>query len=309
MSGGARLRSLIEASEPLLLPGAGDALTARILQDTGFPAIYATGAGIANLHYAWPDLGLLDMSEVVSEATRIADAVDVPVVVDADTGYGGPLNVARTVREIERAGAAGIQIEDQMSPKRCGHFTGTEVVDQTELVARMRTAVRSRTDDSTVIVGRTDATASLGIDEAIQRGQMLADCGADVVFVEAPREVDELARIPAEIDCRTLVNVVEGSRTPQLSLPEYAAMGFAVVLYANTALRLAAEAVRTGAAELWRQGDSRTRSSRVLAWEERQRIVRTDEHQNFVAQLEAAEVWKGPSGPSTMRRHTRHEVC
>lgn len=296
MNGGARLRSLITGPEPLLLPGAADALTARILQDTGFQAVYATGAGIANLHFAWPDLGLLGMSEVVAEATRIADAVDVPVVVDADTGYGGPLNVARTVRELERAGAAGIQIEDQVSPKRCGHFTGTEVVDQEELKARLRTAVRARSDDATVIVGRTDATASRGIDEAIQRGQLLADCGADVVFVEAPREVDELARIPGEIDRPTLINVVEGGRTPQLSLREYADMGFAVVLYANTALRLAAEAVRTGVAELWRQGDSRTIASRVLSWEERQRLVRTGEHQNLAAQLEAAEVGNGPAG-------------
>ena len=296
MSAGARLRSLIGGPEPLLLPGAADALTARILEDTGFGAVYATGAGIANLHFGWPDLGLLSMSEVVTEVARIADAVDVPVLADADTGYGGPLNVARTVRQLERAGVAGIQIEDQVSPKRCGHFTGAAVVDETEMVGRMRAAVRSRTDDSTVFVGRTDATAIFGIDEAIRRGRMLADSGADVVFVEAPRDTDELARIPAEIEAPTLVNVVEGGRTPQLSFEEYAAMGFAVILYANTALRLAAAAVRAGAAELRQQGDSRSLTPRILPWEERQRLVRTDEHQIFAAELEAEEVRKGPFG-------------
>ncbi|MGH3358544.1 MAG: isocitrate lyase/PEP mutase family protein [Nocardioidaceae bacterium] len=279
------LRTAI-ADLPLLLPGAADALTARILEDTGFAAVYATGAGFANAAYAWPDLGLLGMSEVVEHAGAMAAAVDIPVVVDADTGYGGPLNVARTVRALERHGVAGVQIEDQVSPKRCGHFAGTEVVDEAELVGRITAAVRARENSGTVVIGRTDATATLGLDTAIARGRMLADAGADVVFVEAPRTVDDLARIPAEIDAPTLVNVVEGGATPQLPLQEYADMGFSVVLYANTAMRLAAQAVRTGAAVLRRDGDSLRLADRILPWEERQRLVRRDEHEELAAQLE-----------------------
>lgn len=291
------LRAALEDG-PLLLPGAPDALTARILEDTGFSAVYATGAGLANAAYGWPDLGLLGMSEVVDHAGRIADAVEVPVVVDADTGYGGPLNVARTVRALERHGAAGIQIEDQVSPKRCGHFAGTEVVDEAEMTGRITAAARARTNPETVLVGRTDATGSLGLDAAIARGRLLAQAGADVVFVEAPRTVDALARIPAEIDAPTLVNVVEGGATPQLPLREYADLGFAVVLYANTAMRLAAEAVRRGAAGLLRDGDSMGLSGHILPWEERQRLVRRDQHEALAEALqrEPGET-ASPGGP------------
>ena len=296
MSGSALRAALGDG--PLLLPGAPDALTARILEDTGFRAVYATGAGLANAAYGWPDLGLLGMSEVVEHAGRIADAVDVPVVVDADTGYGGPLNVARTVRALERHGASGIQIEDQVSPKRCGHFAGTEVVDEDELTGRITAAARARRDPDTVLIGRTDATGSLGLDAAIARGRLLAQAGADVVFVEAPRTVDDLARIPAEIDAPTLVNVVEGGATPQLPLHEYADLGFAVVLYANTAMRLAAEAVRRGAVRLLRDGDSLGLADRILPWDERQRLVRRDEYEALAARLQREPGETGsPGGP------------
>lgn len=294
MTGSALRASL--GNGPLLLPGASDALTARILEDIGFAAVYATGAGLANSAYGWPDLGMLGMSEVVEHAGRIADAVDVPVVVDADTGYGGPLNVARTVRELERHGVAGIQIEDQVSPKRCGHFAGTEVVDETEMVGRITAAARARRNPETVLIGRTDATGSLGLDTAIARGRLLAGAGADVVFVEAPRTVGDLARIPAEIDAPTLVNVVEGGATPQLPLQEYADLGFAVVLYANTAMRLAAEAVRQGARRLLRDGDSTSLTDRILPWDERQRLVRRDEHQALAERLQSGDD-ASPGGP------------
>lgn len=294
MTGSALRASL--GNGPLLLPGASDALTARILEDTGFAAVYATGAGLANSAYGWPDLGMLGMSEVVGHAGRIADAVDVPVVVDADTGYGGPLNVARTVRELERHGVAGIQIEDQVSPKRCGHFAGTEVVDETEMVGRITAAARARRNPETVLIGRTDAIGSLGLDTAIARGRLLAGAGADVVFVEAPRTVGDLARIPAEIDAPTLVNVVEGGATPQLPLQEYADLGFAVVLYANTAMRLAAEAVRQGARRLLRDGDSTSLTDRILPWDERQRLVRRDEHQALAERLQSGDD-ASPGGP------------
>jgi 2-methylisocitrate lyase-like PEP mutase family enzyme len=285
---GDMLRTAVTDRPLLVLPGAADPLTARVLADTGFGAVYATGAGIANVAYAWPDLGLLGMSEVVAQVGRIAEAAEVPVLADADTGYGGPLNVARTVRELERAGVAGIQIEDQVSPKRCGHFAGTQVVDEAEMLARIRTALAARRDSSTLVVGRTDATATLGLDAAIRRGRLLAAAGVDLVFVEAPTRVEDLARIPAEIDAPTLVNVVEGGRTPQLPAADYEAMGFAVALYANTAMRLALQAVRAGAAELLRTGDTLGLTEAILPWEERQRLVRTAEFDQLAADLQTA---------------------
>lgn len=300
MTPGSTLRAALQPG-PLLLPGAADALTARILEDSGFPAIYATGAGIANVHYAWPDLGLLGMSEMVEHVARVVRAVDVPVLVDADTGYGGPLNVARTVRELEWAGAAGVQIEDQVSPKRCGHFSGTEVVDEEEMLGRVRAALLARQDASTVVVARTDATATLGIEAAIHRGRLLADAGADLVFVEAPTTIEDLARIPGEVQAPTVVNVVEGGRTPQLGLDDYGEMGFAVVLYANTAMRLAAQAVRAGALELRRTGDTRHLNDRILPWEERQRLVRRDEHEELAARLHAVGTPSGPSGSADVQ--------
>lgn len=291
MTPGTRLRDALSGGELLLLPGAYDGLSARILADNGFDAVYATGAGMVNAGWAWPDVGLLGMSEVVDAARRVVGgAGDVPVLVDADTGYGGPLNVARTVRELELAGAAGVQIEDQVAPKRCGHFAGTEVVDEAEMLGRVRAALNARQDPATVVVARTDATATLGLDEAIRRGRLLAEAGADVVFVEAPRTVEELARIPAEVPAPTLVNVVEGGRTPTFPAAEYARMGFAVALYANTALRLAAQAVQAGTRVLRRDGGSEALGDQVLPWDERQRLVRRNEHDELAARLQTAGV-------------------
>ena len=301
MSAGKTLRNALMLEAPLLLPGAADALTARILQQAGFAAVYASGAGLANSSYAWPDLGLLGMSEVVDHVGRICQAVDVPVIADADTGFGGALNVARTVRALEDAGAAGVQIEDQVSPKRCGHFAGVAVVDDEEMLRRVRAALRSRQDPDTVVVGRTDAVATLGLDAAIRRARMLAEAGVDVVFVEAPTALQALARIPLEVPAPTLVNVVEGGRTPQLPLAAYAEMGFAVVLYANTAMRLAAHAVRQGAMELRRHGDSSGLTDRLLSWDDRQQLVRRDEYEEFAARLETADTTSGPLGSADVQ--------
>ncbi len=298
MSPGARLRALVSAPDVLVLPGATSALTARVLEQTGFPAVYATGAGIVNDSRALPDLGLLGMSEVAEHVRWISEAVGVPVLADADTGFGGPLNVARTVREFERAGAAGIQIEDQQAPKRCGHFDGRSVVDETEMVGRVRAALAARDDSSTVVVARTDAAGVLGFEEALRRGRLLADAGADIVFVESPSTVEELERIPKEVGAPTLVNVVEGGRTPQLSAAEYQDMGFAVALFANTAMRLAVHAVRRGMAELQRTGSSAGLAASMVSWEDRQSLVRTQAHDDLAAQLVAArgDTVGGPPG-------------
>lgn len=303
MTPGARLRACIEAPDLLVLPGATSALTARVLEEVGFPAVYATGAGIANDSRAWPDLGLLAMTEVVDPVRWMCEAVTVPVLVDADTGFGGPLNVARTVRELERAGAAGVQIEDQVMPKRCGHFDGRSVVDRDEMLARLRAARAARSDASTVVVGRTDAAGVLGFEEALRRAQLLADAGADLVFLESPTTVEQLERIPKEVSAPTLVNVVEGGRTPQLSAVEHQDMGFAVALYANTALRLAVRAVREGMAELRATGTSAGLATRLLTWDDRQALVRTAAHEDLAAQLVTTPgpPVGGPSGPPSER--------
>lgn len=272
-----RLRDLLARDRALLLPGAADAIVARLAEEVGFEACYLTGAGVANAQLGIADVGLVSQAEVVEQARRISAAVELPVVVDADTGYGNPLNVMRTVAELERAGVAAIQIEDQVTPKRCGHFAGKEVVPMSEMVAKIRAAREARYDPGLVLIARTDALQALGIDEAIARGRAYRDAGADVIFVEAPESIEELRRIPLEIPgVPHVVNVVEGGITPVLPRHEYEEMGFRVILYANLALRAAAFAVRGAFEHLLGEGDSRALYDRILDWSERQDLVRID---------------------------------
>lgn len=269
----------------LLLPGAPNALSARILQDVGFEAVYATGAGIANSAFGFPDVGLVTMSETVSEAARIVRAVDLPVVADADTGYGGPLNVMRTVQELERVGVAAIQLEDQVSPKRCGHFAGKSVVDPEEMCTRIGAAIEARRNPDLVIIARTDAAAEDGIDAAIARANQYLAAGADVAFVEAPRSEDELSRIPREVRGPVLANMVEGGLTPVHSASELQAMGYRIGLFANTALRLAMRAVAEGMHRLRTTGTSDGLLDRLLTWERRQQLVGLERFQALEDQL------------------------
>jgi carboxyvinyl-carboxyphosphonate phosphorylmutase len=279
MTPAARLRGRLAKPEIVIVPGAVDALVARLVQEAGFPAVYLTGAGLANAQFGLPDLGLIGLSEVAAHTARIAEAVNLPVIVDADTGYGNALNVRRTVRELERAGAAAIQIEDQVSPKRCGHFAGKEVIPLREMVQKIRAAVEARRDPATVIIGRTDALAVEGIDGAVARARAYHAAGADVIFVEAPLDRDQLARLPKEIDAPLLVNQVEGGKTPLLPARELEAMGFRIALYANTALRVALFAVREALAVLAADGGSERLLDRMLDWEERQRLAGLEEWQ------------------------------
>jgi methylisocitrate lyase len=272
------LRARLAQPGILVLPGCADALTARMVQEAGFEAVYVTGAGFANAALGIPDLGLTTMTEVVSQAQRVADAVEIPVVVDADTGYGGALNVVRTVRELERAGAAAIQLEDQVSPKRCGHFEGTEVVEVEEMLVRIEAAKHARRDPDLVLIARTDARACEGYDQAVARARAYHAAGADLIFVEAPRTVDELRALPKDVRAPLLVNVVEGGKTPQLTAAEYEEMGFKVALFANTALRAAAKAVQDAMAALKREGSSASILDRLVPWPERQRLVDLDSY-------------------------------
>jgi 2-methylisocitrate lyase-like PEP mutase family enzyme len=286
----ARLRTRLDGGQaPLLLLGVVDALTARIAAEAGFEALYATGAGIANAQLGVPDIGLLSSTEMLAQVERIVAAVNVAVVADIDTGYGNALNAARAVRAFERAGVAGIQIEDQVSPKQCGHFDGTQVVPASEFVGKLAAVLDARTDARMIVIARTDAIASLGVDAAIERARAYAQAGADVVFVEAPPDVDTLRRLPAEIDAPLLVNVVEGGRTPELSVTELGELGYRIVLFANTALRLAAHAVGDGLAVLRREGSSRALADRLLSWDERQRLVGLDEYRALAQRYAAVE--------------------
>lgn len=273
-----RLREQIANEKALLTPGVPDAITALLVARAGFEACYLSGAGIANAQFGIADVGLVSQAEVVEQARRVCLAVDLPVIADADTGYGNPLNVMRTIAELERAGVAAIQLEDQVTPKRCGHFSGKEVIPLPEMIAKIHAARDAASDPNLMLIARTDAIQVLGFDEAIVRGRAYRDAGADVVFVEAPRTLDELRRIPQEIPgVPHLVNVVEGGTTPVLSKREYEKLGFRVVLYANLALRASVFAVRNALDHLRREGDSLGLTDRILEWSARQELVHLDE--------------------------------
>jgi 2-methylisocitrate lyase-like PEP mutase family enzyme len=274
---GARLRALLARPEPLVLPGCADALTARIAVAAGFEAVYATGAGIANAQLGRPDVGLTTMTEVADQVARMCDAVDVPVVADIDTGFGNAINARRTVSTFERAGVAAVQIEDQVFPKRCGHFAGKDVIPVGEMRGKLRAALDARADPSLVVIARTDALAVDGVDAAVERANVYADEGADVVFVEAPPTLEVLAALPGRVRAPLLANMVEGGRTPVLSAAELGALGYRIVLFANTALRVGAAAVRDALVELRSTGDVRPLVGRMLSWDDRQALVGLDE--------------------------------
>ncbi|MBP2367952.1 isocitrate lyase/PEP mutase family protein [Pseudonocardia parietis] len=228
----ARLRALLDAGEPVLAPGAYDALSARLVERAGFDAVYMTGFGTTAGLLGRPDVGLLSGTEMAANAGRLADAVDLPLIADADTGYGNPINVIRTVRDYERAGVAALHLEDQVMPKRCGHLAGKQVVPVGDMTAKIRAAVDARTDPDLLIIARTDAAAVDGLDAAIDRARRFADAGADLLFVEAPTSEADIERVAQELSGHRLVfNWAEGGRTPALSRDRLAELGFALVLF------------------------------------------------------------------------------
>lgn len=257
----------------MLVPGVTSALFARLAQQAGMEAVFITGAGVANTSLGVPDLGMATLSEVVETARNIVAAVEIPVIADADAGYGGHLNVMRVVRELEQAGVAGLILEDQQEPKRCGHFDGKAIVEPLEMVERLVAARRARVDADLVIFARTDAVAVEGIDGALERARLYVEGGADAIFVEAPESREQMAAINASVAVPTLINVVEGGATPMLELAELQEMGFSVALYANVAMRIAAKSVAEAFAVLGREGTSASLLERMLSWEERQELV------------------------------------
>ena len=229
MTQASRLRRLLRQDGMVVAPGAYDCITARLIEQGGFAAVYMTGAGTA-ASLGYPDFGLVTMSEMVANARRIAGAVDVPVLADADTGYGNELNVFRTVREFERSGVSGIHIEDQQFPKKCGHLEGKEIVSREDYLAKIRAAVAARSNQDFTIIARTDARAVAGFEEAVARANAALAAGADMAFVEAPQTLEEVAAVPRLVDGHCLLNVVRGGKTPDLDLREAEAMGYKLAI-------------------------------------------------------------------------------
>lgn len=272
-----RLKSLLARRAAVTVPGAANAMFARVIEDLGFEAAYVTGAGVANMYLGAPDIGLTTMSEVAETVTAIADAVSLPIIVDADTGFGNAVNMVRTVRSFERAGAAGIQIEDQVFPKKCGHFNGKDVIPLDEMVQKVKAAADARHDQNLQIIARTDAAAVEGMDRAIERARAYVEAGADVTFVEAPTSVEQLARIPRELGVPQVANIVFGGRTPDPGREKLAEMGFSIVLYANAALQAALKASYEVLGALKSEGSLQSVAHRLASFEERQRAVAKDE--------------------------------
>src|SRR5882757_2696851 len=271
------LRNLLVPGAGVLLPGVSNALTARVVADLGFPVAYVTGAGIANTSFGFPDIGLVSVTELADHVAAIREAFPGPLVVDADTGFGNALNMTRTVRLLERAGADALQIEDQVFPKRCGHFSGKEVIPSVEMVAKIKAAVDARRDGDLLIIARTDAIAPEGYEAAIARAVAYREAGADVTFVEAPTNIEQIADIPRRLPWPQLANIVIGGRTPELPNEKLKELGYAGVIYANVALQSALLGMQAALGELKRKGHMGDATKLVIDFSERQRLVHKDE--------------------------------
>jgi 2-methylisocitrate lyase-like PEP mutase family enzyme len=231
------LKTLVNARRGALVPGAFNALSARVIEDLGFEAIYVTGAGVTNMNLGLPDQGFMGLAEIAEATSRIRDAVKLPLIVDMDTGFGNALNTYHAVRILERAGADCIQLEDQVAPKRCGHFSGKEVISTEEAVSKIKAAVDARTDPDFLIMARTDAAATHGFEAAVERAQRFAEAGADILFVEAVTKAEEIRALPKRLGPPQLMNMVIGGRTPIFGAEELGQLGYGIVLYANAALQ------------------------------------------------------------------------
>src|SRR5216684_4785137 len=270
-------RKMLVPGAALLLPGVANALAARVVADQGFAAAYVTGAGIANTFFGVPDIGLVTVSELAAHVAAIREAFPGPLVVDADTGFGNAVNVVRTVSLLERAGADALQIEDQVFPKRCGHFAGKEVIPAAEMVGKIKAAVDARWEDDLLIVARTDAIATDGFEAALERATAYREAGADVTFVEAPTTLEQMADIPRRLPWPQLANIVLGGRTPESTNEKLKELGFAGVIYANVALQASLLGMQAALGELRRKGQMGDATKLVVDFSERQRLVHKDE--------------------------------
>ncbi len=252
----AKLKQLIASGHFVVAPGVFDMISARVADTMGFDALYMTGYGVTASYLGLPDAGLATYTDMLNRAATIAGGTDTPLIADADTGYGGLLNVRHTVRGYEAAGVQAIQLEDQEIPKKCGHTPGRRVVPMEDLVLKVKVAVDARRSDDTLIIARTDSRTGLGLDEAIRRAQAYVDAGADIAFVESPESVDEFAQVGRAIAAPKLANMVPGGRSPELSVEQLKAMGFALAIWPGLGFSVAAEAMRRAYTHLQANGTS-----------------------------------------------------
>ncbi|WP_455675809.1 isocitrate lyase/PEP mutase family protein [Pradoshia sp.] len=270
-----QFQNLLNGSDSFILPGAYDGMTARLIEEAGFEAIYATGAGISNAQLGWADVGLTTLTEIAQVVSWMADVTTIPLVVDADTGFGNAINMQRTVRILERAGAAAIQIEDQVMPKKCGHFNGKEVISSKEMIGKIQAALDARQDEDFAIIARTDALAVYGFDDAIERANAYKEAGAHALFVEAPTDIEQIAAIPKYLpDIPLILNLVEGGKTPLVSKEEAKAMGYQIVLCANTVLRGAIKGAAEALNVLHRDQSQANVHEHICSWETRQQLFK-----------------------------------
>ena len=268
-----QLKTLAQARRGVIVPGAFNALSARVVADLGFEALYVTGAGVTNMWFGLPDQAFMGLTDIADHTARIRDAVDLPLIVDADTGFGNALNTYHAVRVLERAGADCIQLEDQVAPKRCGHFSGKDVISTDEAVGKIKAAVDARRDADLVIMARTDAAATQGFEAAVERAQRFAEAGADILFVEAVTQADEIRALPRRLAKPQLMNMVIGGKTPIVGAAELGQLGYGLVLYANAALQGALAGMQQALTALRDTGQVLESSGLVTPFAERQRLV------------------------------------
>ena len=272
-----QLKALVNARRGVLVPGAFNALSARVIEDLGFEAIYVTGAGVTNMWFGLPDQGFMGLTDIADHTARIRDAVEVPLIVDADTGFGNALNVRHAVRVLERAGADCIQLEDQVAPKRCGHFAGKEVISTAEAIAKIKAAVDARHDENLLILARTDACAVHGFEAALERAQLFSEAGADILFVEAVTSAEHIRALPQRLAAPQLMNMVIGGKTPIFGTEELGELGYGLVLYANAALQGAVAGMQKALGVLRDTRRLDEDPALVASFAERQRLVRKPE--------------------------------
>lgn len=267
------LRRRLQEKPILVVPAAYDMVSAKLVEEAGFEAVYLSGYGQAASHLGMPDAGLMSFPEVLERLRHMANCVKIPVIADADTGYGGVLNVRRTVQEFEQAGAAAVQLEDQEWPKKCGHTPGKRVIRAEEMVAKIEAAVEARQNEDLLIIARTDARGVIGFDEAIRRGRLYEKAGADMLFIESPKTVEELKIIGQSFKVPVMANMVDGGLTPLLPAEELEAMGFAMVAYAVTLLLAAARAVRETLHHLKATGSTEGLTGKLMPFQEFDRLI------------------------------------
>jgi 2,3-dimethylmalate lyase len=281
MSSRKTLKELLMRQRLLVAPGCFDGLSARLVETAGFEAGYLSGGAVAR-SMGIPDIGLVTLSETIERAAQVVATVKLPIIADADTGYGNAVNLVRTVREFERVGVAAIHIEDQITPKRCGHLEGKEVISLAEMEKKLEAALVTRSDPDFCIIARTDARAVNGFEDAINRGQAFAKLGVDAIFIEAPQSEEELAEIPRRIpDVPILVNVFKGGKTPMLPVARLEAMGYRIAIYPSETQRAAIHAMRRALETLKREGTTESIDDALTTFKERDQVVGLDDWQKI----------------------------